>query len=164
MATVDEGYPASNVGNAPSEPASSTMRPKLATMLARGWRKRCARCGAGHLFSSWFRMRDRCPGCGYRFDRGTGFFLGAYTLNLVVSEMALGVVLAVLIFKAATGNIGAWWPYIVVAAITQVAVPLIFYPFSKTIWAGFDLWVMPLDAADEAEAIVSAADQRRLQG
>src|SRR2546421_9669407 len=100
-------------------------KPKLSTMLARGVRKRCARCGAGHLFSSWFRMRDRCPGCGYRFDRGTGFFLGAYTLNLLISEMALGVILAILIFKAATGHIGAWWPYIVVAAITQLAVPLI---------------------------------------
>ena len=141
-------------------------KPTLSTMLARGARKRCVRCGAGHLFRSWFKMRDRCPGCGYRFDRGTssGFFLGAYTLNLVVSEMALGVVLGFLIFKAATGHIGAWWPYIVVACVTQVTVPLIFYPFSKTIWAGFDLWVMPLDVADEAEAIVSAADQRRRQG
>jgi hypothetical protein len=109
-------------------------------------------------------MRDRCPGCGFRFDRENGFFLGAYTLNLVVSEMALGVVLAALIYKAATGHIGAWWPYIVVAAITQITVPLIFYPFSKTIWAGFDLWVMPLDVADEAEAIVSVADQHPQQG
>ena len=138
-------------------------KPKLSTMLARGVRKRCPRCGAGHLFRSWFKMRDRCPGCGYLFDRGTssGFFLGAYTLNLVVSEMALGVVLGLLIFKAATGHVGAWWPYILVAAITQLTVPLIFYPFSKTIWAAFDLLVMPLDAVDEAEAIVSAADQRR---
>jgi len=106
-------------------------------MLARGVRKRCPRCGTGHLFRSWFKMRDRCPGCGYLFDLG------------------------VLIFKEATGHVGAWWPYILVAAITQVTVPLIFYPFSKTIWAAFDLLVMPLDAVDEAEAIVAAADQRR---
>jgi uncharacterized protein (DUF983 family) len=138
-------------------------RPKLSTMLARGARKRCARCGARHVFTSWFKMRDRCPNCGYRFDRGTssGFFLGAYTLNLVVSEMALGVVLIVLIIKAASGHVGPWWPYILAASITQVTVPLIFYPFSKTIWAAFDLLVMPLDAVDEAEAIVSAADQSR---
>ncbi|HEV2686293.1 MAG TPA: DUF983 domain-containing protein [Actinomycetota bacterium] len=140
-------------------------RPKLSTMLARGVRKHCARCGAPHLFTSWFKMRERCPNCGYRFDRGTssGFFLGAYMLNLVVSEMALGVVLLVLIIRAAIGHAGAWWPYILVAAITQVTVPLIFYPFSKTIWAAFDLLVLPLDAVDEAEAIVSAADQKRMQ-
>jgi uncharacterized protein (DUF983 family) len=145
--------------------AMEAARPKLSTMLARGVRKRCARCGAGHLFTSWIKMRDRCPSCGYRFDRGTssGFFLGAYTLNLVVSEMALGVVLLVLIIRAATGHVGSWWPYILAAALTQVTVPFIFYPFSKTIWAAFDLLVMPLDAVDEAEAIVSAADQRRAQ-
>jgi uncharacterized protein (DUF983 family) len=130
-------------------------------MLARGVQKHCARCGAGHLFRSWFKMHERCPRCGYRFDRGTssGFFLGAYMLNLVVSELALGVVLIFLIVKGATGRVGAWWPYIVVAAMTQLTVPFIFYPFSKTIWAAFDLLVMPLDAVDEAEAIVAAAER-----
>ncbi|MGZ4119872.1 MAG: DUF983 domain-containing protein [Actinomycetota bacterium] len=134
------------------------MRPSLRTMLARGARKRCARCGAGHLFRSWFRMRERCPGCGYRFERGNGFFLGAYTLNLVVSEGALGVILGVLIWREATGHVGAWWPYVVAAVITQITIPAIFFPFSKTIWAAFDLWVMPLDAVDEAEAIVARAE------
>jgi uncharacterized protein (DUF983 family) len=136
-------------------------RPPLSTMLARGVRKKCARCGGGHLFRSWFKMAERCPTCGYRFDRGTssGFFLGAYTLNLVVSEMALGVVLVFLIVKAATGRVISWWPYIVAAVITQVTVPLIFYPWSKTIWAAFDLLVMPPSAVDEAEAIVSRAER-----
>lgn len=137
-------------------------RPPLSTMLSRGVRKRCARCGAGHLFTSWFKMCERCPHCGYRFDRGTssGFFLGAYTLNLVVSELALGVVLLILIINAAGGHIPSWWPYIVAAVITQLTVPLIFYPFSKTIWAAFDLLVMPPSAVDEAEAIVSRGGRK----
>ena len=130
-------------------------------MLARGVRKKCARCGGGNLFTSWFKMRERCPTCGYRFDRGTssGFFLGAYMLNLVVSEMALGVVLIILIVHAASSHIPSWWPYIVAAVITQITVPLIFYPWSKTIWAAFDLLVMPPSAVDEAEAIVSRAER-----
>jgi uncharacterized protein (DUF983 family) len=128
-------------------------------MLARGVRKHCARCGAGHVFTSWFRMKERCPGCGYRFDRGTGFFLGSYTLNLVVSELALGVVLAILIWKEATSHVSAWWPYIVAGIITQLTVPAFFFPFSKTIWAAFDLWVVPLDAVDQAEAIVAVAER-----
>lgn len=106
-------------------------------------------------------MQERCPSCGYRFDRGTssGFFLGAYMLNLAVSEAALGVVLIILIVNAAGGHITSWWPYIVAAVITQVTVPLIFYPFSKTIWTAFDLLVMPPSAVDEAEAIVSRAER-----
>src|SRR6266536_724355 len=118
---------------------TDALRPNLTTMLTRGARKRCARCGGGHLFSSWFRMRARCPTCGYKFERGNGFFLGAYMLNLVVSEGALGVVLGVLIWKEATTHVTAWWPYIVVAVITQLTMPLFFFPFSKTIWAAFDL-------------------------
>jgi hypothetical protein len=105
-------------------------------------------------------MRERCPGCGYRFERGNGFFLGAYTLNLVVSEGALGVILGVLIWKEATGHVGSWWPYVVAAVITQITVPALFFPFSKTIWAAFDLWVMPLNAVDEAEAIVASSETR----
>jgi uncharacterized protein (DUF983 family) len=129
-------------------------------MLFRGARKHCPRCNAGRLFTGWFSMKDRCPGCGYRFDRGTGFWLGAYTLNLVVAELALGVVIIVLIAQLATGGSVAWWPYVLAGVLTQIAVPAFFYPFSKTIWAAFDLLVMPLDAVDEAEAIVAAADTR----
>jgi uncharacterized protein (DUF983 family) len=134
-------------------------RPKLTTMLARGARKHCPRCNTGHLFTGWFTMKERCPGCGYRFDRGTGFWLGAYTLNLVVAEMALGVVIIVLIVRLATGHTVAWWPFVLAGGLTQVLIPAFFYPFSKTIWAAFDLLVVPLDAVDEAEAIVAASDK-----
>jgi len=106
-------------------------------------------------------MKERCPRCGYRFDRETGFWLGAYTINLVVAELALGVVLVVLIAREATGHGGAWWPYILAGGLTQILVPAFFYPFSKTIWAAFDLLVVPLDAADEAEAIVAASENRQ---
>ena len=129
------------------------------TMLARGGRKHCPRCNTGHLFTGWFTMKERCPGCGYRFDRGTGFWLGAYTLNLVAAEMALGVGIAILIVQLASGRDVAWWPFILAGALTQILVPAFFYPFSKTIWAAFDLLVIPLDAVDEAEAIVAVAEK-----
>jgi len=139
--------------------SSARERPPLSTMLLRGARKHCPRCNAGHLFKSWFSMKERCPGCGYLFDRGTGFWLGAYTLNLVVAELALGVVIIVLIAQLAGGASVAWWPYVLAGVLTQIAVPAFFYPFSKTIWAAFDLMVVPLDAVDEAEAIVAVADR-----
>jgi len=34
-------------------------------MLGRALLKRCPLCGAGKLFTGWFRMKERCPGCGY---------------------------------------------------------------------------------------------------
>ena len=58
--------------------------PPPARMLRRGAMKRCPACGAGRLFSGWFRMADRCPGCGYQFAREEGFFLGAYVMTLAI--------------------------------------------------------------------------------
>ncbi|HUQ39118.1 MAG TPA: DUF983 domain-containing protein, partial [Acidimicrobiales bacterium] len=55
-------------------------------MLGRALLKRCPLCGAGELFTGWFRMKDRCPGCGYRFEREEGFFLGAYVINLAIAQ------------------------------------------------------------------------------
>ena len=57
-------------------------------MLLRGTAKRCALCGGGRLFSGWVRMAERCPSCGYRFEREEGFFLGAYVMNLVIARVS----------------------------------------------------------------------------
>ena len=55
-------------------------------MLGRALLKRCPLCGAGKLFTGWFRMKERCPGCGYLFEREEGFFLGAYVINLGIAQ------------------------------------------------------------------------------
>jgi uncharacterized protein (DUF983 family) len=135
-------------------------RPGLLRMLARGFRKHCPRCGAGHLFRSWFRLKERCPGCGYLFDREEAFFLGAYMVNLVVSELVLGIVLIALIVRLASGHHAALAPWLAAGAATQVLMPAFFYPFSKTVWAAFDLAVRPLDPIEEAEAIAFSTAER----
>ena len=66
-------------------------------MLRRGFMKHCPRCGGGHLYRGWFRMHDRCPRCGMRFEREEGFFVGAYLINFAIVEVALFVVLMGLI-------------------------------------------------------------------
>ena len=53
------------------------MTPSLGTMLARGFTKRCGRCGSRGIFQSYFKLRERCPRCGYRFQREAGAFTGA---------------------------------------------------------------------------------------
>src|SRR5206468_2765022 len=73
-------------------------------MLWRGVTKRCPRCGSGHLFSRWFDLAPDCPRCGYRFEREEGFFLGAYVINLAISELAVVAVVVALIVKEAHGG------------------------------------------------------------
>jgi len=114
------------------------MMPSITRMLLRGMTRRCARCGSGHLFRRWFKMVDRCPRCGYLFDREEGFFLGAFLINFIITEGLLGVVLGVLIILEASGGTSLG-PIIAAAVGETILVPLIFYPFSKTLWTAIDM-------------------------
>jgi len=115
---------------------------RLRILLWRGMRRRCPNCGAGGAFESWFRLRARCADCGLRLDRGeSDFFLGAFTLNFVTAELALcGFMLAVIV---------ALWPdvpwnfVLYGGAVLMVIMPIVFYPFSRTIWLAIDLAFRP---------------------
>ena len=115
------------------------MIPSPTRMLWRGMTRRCARCGGGHLYTGWFQLVKRCPRCGYLFDREEGFFLGAFVINFGVTELLLGVVLAVMIGLEASSGGAPLGIIIAAAAVVTVTVPIVFYPFSKTIWAAIDM-------------------------
>jgi uncharacterized protein (DUF983 family) len=109
-------------------------------LLARGFARRCGRCGAGQLFRSWFRLVDRCPRCGYRFDREEGFFLGAFVINFAVTTAGLFALVGVMIAMLANGGDNASiTPIAIIAVAETIVVPIAFYPFSKTVWAAIDL-------------------------
>ncbi len=120
------------------------MADRPARLLARGLAKRCARCGQGRLFRRWFTMVERCPRCHYRFEREEGFFLGAFVVNLAVTEGLLLVVSIIpLIALNAAGRAPDPAPFAAVAVAAAVTAPLVFYPFSRTIWAAVDLMMHP---------------------
>lgn len=113
-------------------------------MLARGLVRRCAACGGGHLFSNWFRMRDRCPRCGYVFAREDGFALGAILMNFAITEALLAVVgiipLIALLASHPNANVA---PVIVAAGAAVVLGPVAFAPYSRTLWVAFELIFRP---------------------
>jgi uncharacterized protein (DUF983 family) len=113
------------------------------SVLFRGARKRCPRCGERGIFASWFRLVRTCPRCGLLFERETGGFLGAMTLNYVAS---VGVWLVVLgIWLAITVPEVPVTAMLVVSAVLLVVVPLWFYPRSKGIWAAVEFLVLRSD-------------------
>lgn len=128
--------------------------PSRLRMLRRGMLKRCALCGAGRLFTGWFRMKERCPGCGYRFEREEGFFLGAYVINLAIAQ-GLVIVLAIvpLIVRLASNPDAAIWPFVVGGVAGAVLGPIVLYPWSKTIWTAFDLMLRPFWAAEPTDKV-----------
>jgi len=121
-------------------------------MLGRGLLKRCPICGTGRLFTRWFRMKERCPGCGYRFEREEGFFLGAYVVNLAFAQ-GMVIVLAVvpLILRLANDPDASILPFVVGGIVGAVVAPMVFYPWSKTVWTAIDLMLRPLAAMEPTD-------------
>lgn len=120
------------------------------TMIGRGLRKRCAVCGSGHLFDRWFRMQSHCPRCGTRFEREAGFFVGALFVNFALTEVVMflwlaGVTVATIPHPPVRWLIGG-------SVVICVVLPVLLYPFSKTLWFAIHIAMQPLDPDEEAEA------------
>ena len=127
-----------------------------ARMLRRGLTKRCANCGRGRLFTGWFAMRERCPRCGYRFERQEGLAVGAMGINIIVTEALFGVFLITALFMTVPDVPVA--PLLVVGLAMNLVIPIVFYPFSKTIWAAAELMMRPLEPHEELEAMVNRSE------
>jgi uncharacterized protein (DUF983 family) len=135
-------------------------RPSL--MLARGVIRHCPRCGAGDLFISWFKLRERCPGCGLRFEREEGFWLGGYVINFATGEAGILVLLAALIVVLANGGQINAVLFVSLGAVTAVLGPVLTFPSSRTIWSAIDLVMRPLSDEERisAQAFVAEAALR----
>ncbi len=128
--------------------STTTGLPSTGTMLWRGIRRRCPRCGGGKLFRGYFHMLPACPRCGHCFEPRAeeGFFLGALTINLGVTQTAILLGLFVYIAVLAGGQGGIpMVPLMLVAGVLVVALPILFYPFARTIWAACDLALHTMD-------------------
>jgi uncharacterized protein (DUF983 family) len=121
----------------------ATDAPTRGRMLWRGCTKRCAVCGQGKLFRRWFRMVERCPRCGLRFERIEGHWTGDLGLNTIVSFGAL--FLTLIIGFAVTYPDVPGVALFVVAVTVALVVPVGFFPFSKTVWLAIDLIMRPLE-------------------
>lgn len=88
-------------------------------------------------------MVEDCPGCDLRFERENDFFLGAYVINLGVTEGLLLVGLFAYIFAAVNDPDLPVAPVVVAAVVLAVIGPLVFFPFSRTIWSAIDLAMRP---------------------
>jgi len=111
-------------------------------MIMRGLRRRCPRCGAGKLFCGYFEMVKECPACHHRFEQRPedGFFLGALTVNLTITEglLLLGVFVYIAVLASGDGGVPVL-PVTLGAIGLAVLLPILFYPFAKSIWAAIEL-------------------------
>src|SRR5699024_3261175 len=126
-------------------------------LLSRGVRKKCPHCGTGHLFRGWFRMIDRCRGCGLRFEREPGFFVGAYLINFAVTVILLFIGAMAFIAVKAIDHDASPRTILIISVVIALLFPPFFYPYSRTIWSAFDIGMTPLEDSELAEAAEALA-------
>ncbi len=112
-------------------------------MLLRGLGKRCPFCGSGGLFDGWLRMKPTCPSCKHHFSQEEGFFLGAYALNFAITEglLLLCLIPYIVLASADPAVDRPVMPFVIAGLVASVVGPMIFYPFSRTLWVAIDLMV-----------------------
>lgn len=116
-------------------------------ILFRGLTRRCPRCGEWKIFERWFTMVDRCPRCNLRFEREEGYWVGAMTMNIGVTELLFAALLVIAVVLT-------WpdipvWPLVAAGVAINGIFPVVFYPFSKTIWLAVDLaYLHPLSTEE----------------
>ena len=119
------------------------LQPRKAKLFLRALRRRCPICAHRPIFAGWFELRPTCGRCGLRFERREGEFVGAVGVNTIVTFGALLIfVVAAAITTAPDMPVV---PLIIGAAALTIIVPIVMYPFSKTLWLATDLVMLPLE-------------------
>lgn len=117
--------------------------------LTRALRLRCPRCGGGPLFVHWLQMKEKCPTCGLRLERGeSGYQVGSYMFNIVLSEMLFAAVfLAVVLW---TWPSPPWKLLQYGGGALMLVAPFALFPFCRTLFLACDLLIRPeVDTPDQ---------------
>ena len=106
----------------------------LGQILRCGFLLKCPRCGEGKLFQTYFKMFTHCTTCDLKFERESGYFIGAMYLNYGATVLIafpgyflLEVFTPIPFFV----NLGIW-------ALFSAVFPILFYRYSKSLWLNFD--------------------------
>lgn len=106
-------------------------------LLLRGLLGRCPVCGGRGLFPRFLEIRARCPRCGYNFERESGWWLGAMTMNVGA---------ATLLFMAFfIGGMLLTYPDVPWTALSVIGIglmivfPIVFTSVSKTLWIALEI-------------------------
>lgn len=112
----------------------SPARPGWAAAIARGL---CPRCRQGRVFRGLIAMNETCPFCEHRFERETGFFVGAMYISYGIA-VVIYLILTALAIWALPGRPQSL-AFGVAFLLFLPFVPFIFR-YSRLIWLHFD-WV-----------------------
>ena len=97
-------------------------------MILRGALGACPRCGHRKLWVHWFKMKERCPTCGYKIARDEGFWLGGYVMNVVIGEGLLALHLLIFAGYILNHPDASIRPWMTVAVVLALVPPILLFP------------------------------------
>jgi uncharacterized protein (DUF983 family) len=97
--------------------SSPTARPRIATALGRGLRRRCPHCGEGALFRAWADTLPECPVCGLVYERNPG---DTWAFTILGDRLPIAAVVAIVYFGVFRENMAAGMAALVLVAIAVV--------------------------------------------
>ena len=101
-------------------------------------------------------MREHCDQCGLEFEREEGYWVGAVIVNTTVT---FGTFVALfLLLVVTTWPDVPWGTVMGVSVIANGAIPVAFYPVSKTVWLALELYWHPLEPEELTAASARAID------
>jgi uncharacterized protein (DUF983 family) len=134
-------------------------RPRVSTLFSRALRRRCPHCGGEPIFVSWSHLVPNCPVCGLGLERGEqGYWLGAYFFNLTAMETVFTIWFVGFLWW--TWPTPPWGLFQATTLALMLVVPIAFFPYSKTLFLAFDLWVRP---ATEEDFVVPHEEARNVR-
>jgi uncharacterized protein (DUF983 family) len=114
------------------------------TSLKRGFLLRCPNCGRGKLFRKGFTMFEKCPVCGWRFEREEGYWTGAVAVNLVVTELLIAFIVVPVAIAFAFANVSLA-VLLIVGLPLPILLPFLFFRHAKSLWMSIDFIVHPAE-------------------
>lgn len=107
---------------------------------------RCPRCGRGKVFRRLMLMNPDCSQCGLQFDRGHGYWLGAMMFNMAFGMGTLIVTLLLLLWITSPNPN---WDVVIIGSVAAAGIgPILFFPFSRTLWMAAERSARLGDAAE----------------
>jgi hypothetical protein len=84
-------------------------------------------------------MHTHCPSCEAKFEREPGYFLGSIYINYGLTALILAIVYPICLFMGQVPEnllLG-------VSLAFCVVFPILFFPFARALWMGFDEFCDP---------------------
>ena len=91
-------------------------------------------------------MERNCPRCKLHFERIEGHWIGAVGINTIVSFLLLVAGLAIFFYVTYPDIPTGIWVFWFAACFG--AIPILFYPNSKTLWTAIDILMRPIEEKD----------------